>query len=223
MDSRVDFLGHFCFLFCIFHCNTWLLTSVVEINMNTPSASRGLSRVLGSVAWGIERLRAAAEQEITFGHEEHQEHQEHQGPQADLNGDGAVCSNSNRASSDQAPAGDQHRSRDSRASGGGGDTDYEFGSNGGSGNGDSISTGGMRSSHNDDGRGRSQYFRHDVTKRCKYPKGQKKSKGKKRSHTSSEISMVLGIAVDSNPSPPPALSWKRQQSKFVNAVPAEDV
>ena len=130
MDSRVDFLGHFCFLFCIFHCNAWLLTSVVEINMNTPSASRGLSRVLGSVAWGIERLRAAAEQEITFGHEEHQEHQEHQGPQADLNGDGAVCSNSNRVPSDRAPAGDQRRSRDSRGSGGGGnrDTDNEFGS-----------------------------------------------------------------------------------------------
>ena len=35
--------------------------------------------------------------------------------------------------------------------------------------------------------------------------------------------MVLGIEVDSSPTPPPVLSRKKQQSKFVTVVPDEDV
>ena len=91
-------------MFCLFHCNTWLLTRVAEINMNTTSASRGLRRALGSASRGVERLRArASEQEIVFVPEDQQE------PQAGWDGDDAGRGNSNRVLSNQAPAGDQYR------------------------------------------------------------------------------------------------------------------
>ena len=72
MDLRVDFLGHFCFSVFSYFIATlgYLHTSVSEINMNTPDASRGFSRTLGSISWGVERLWAATEQEITFEHED---------------------------------------------------------------------------------------------------------------------------------------------------------
>ena len=87
-----------------------------------------------------------SEQEIVFAPKDHQ------GPQAGLDSDDPGHGNSNRVSSDQALAGDQHRSRDSRGSGGGRDTDNEFGSNDCGGDGNGVSTGSERSSHDGGGR-----------------------------------------------------------------------